>query len=539
VATAALACGPAIRPAPPPAAPAPDREVEPPAASATAQSAAAADGQADSVAGHLASLVPSDSLTASLHDAIAATAAQFGLPDSVLMIARPRPDSTPPPLAEAEEEEEEASWDIDVASYVTHERVTRYVDLYTGTAKARIESRLRRGQRYEEMIRAKFRAAGIPEDMYYLALVESGYDPHAYSRAAAVGMWQFMSSTARGVGLRVDWWTDERRDPAKATDAAARFLKMLEKQFGSYYLAAAAYNGGPGRVSRGLSRFAEDMEDIDGDDKFFALADQKYLRAETKNYVPQLIAAALIGKEPKRYGFALDTAVVPFGYDSVLVPALTPLAAVATAVDTVTAVVRDLNGHFLRGVTPPDRVSWVRVPVGTHAMFAARFDSLPDESRVAFDTITTTKGQTLASIAQTHATTARALQAFNRRLRYASKTRVAAGQTLLVPRPYVVAAARDVPDPGIERYGSTRSASGRVVHVVRRGESLGSIAKRYRTSVATLTRLNGLKRKVIFPGQSIVVRGTPRRATVARGKAPSTKKPAASTPKAAGSVSSR
>jgi membrane-bound lytic murein transglycosylase D len=350
-------------------------------------------------------------------------------------------------------------------------------------------------------------------------------------------MWQFMSSTARGVGLRVDWWTDERRDPAKSTDAAAKFLGMLERQFGSYYLAAAAYNGGPGRVSRGLTRFSEEIEDLEGDDKFFALADQKYLRAETKNYVPQLIAAALIGKEPARYGVTLDTAVVPFAYDSVLVPSLTPLAAVAEAIDTTIAVIRDLNGHFLRGVTPPDGVSWVRVPVGTHAQFSDRLAALPDESKEAFDTVRTTKGQTLTSIAQQRGTTTRALQAFNRRIRYASKSRLAVGQTLLVPKPFVVAALRDVPDPGIERYGRATTSRGRT-HVVQRGESLGSIAQRYRTSVVTLRRLNGLKRDVIYAGQSIVVAGSRTRAAVAT-RSTSTKKPSASASKTPGSSSSR
>ena len=114
------------------------------------------------------------------------------------------------------------------------------------------------------MIRAKMREGGLPEDMYYLGLVESGWDPNAYSRAAAVGMWQFMTTTARDMGMRVDWWVDERRDPVSSTTAAVRFIKDLKEQFGSLYLAAAAYNGGPGRVARGLSRYADDLEGTSG-----------------------------------------------------------------------------------------------------------------------------------------------------------------------------------------------------------------------------------------------------------------------------------
>jgi len=185
------------------------------------------------------------------------------------------------------------TWDIDVRSYETHRRVEFYVNAFTGSARERFISRLEKGSRFEPMIRQKLRAARIPEDMYYLALVESGFDQHAYSRAAAVGMWQFMTSTARDMGMRVDWWVDERRDPVRSTEAAVAVLRGLNEQFGSMYLAAAAYNGGPVRIARGLKRYADDLEGTTGDDLFFALADKKYLRTETRNYVPQLIAEAM------------------------------------------------------------------------------------------------------------------------------------------------------------------------------------------------------------------------------------------------------
>ena len=187
-----------------------------------------------------------------------------------------------------------ASWDIEVKEYLSHDRVEFYVRHFTGRGRPTYVAWMQRGLRYEPMIRKTFREHGIPQDMYYLGLVESGYNPHAYSRAAAVGMWQFMTATARGVGLRVDWWVDERRDPMKSTKAAARFLSSLNEQFGSYYLAAAAYNGGPARISRGLTRYASNVDDSEGDDQFFALAETRALRRETSNYVPQLIAAAAI-----------------------------------------------------------------------------------------------------------------------------------------------------------------------------------------------------------------------------------------------------
>lgn len=523
---------PTIRPAPAPrGSSAPAATAVAPSAGGTTGSAVASNGVAsspgaaarggDSVA--IANGVP-DSVTAALSDAIEKVSALFDVPDSVVHgrtgFALVDVDSTSGVNGDGE-----PTWDIEVDSYVTQDKVAHYVNLFLGSARTRFVERLQRGKQYEPIIREKFRAAGIPEDMYFLGLVESGYDPHAYSRAAAVGMWQFMSSTARGVGLRVDWWVDERRDPMKSTDAAARFIRDLRAQFGSLYLAAAAYNGGPGRVSRGLKKFDDALEEVNGEDCFFALAEQDYLRAETKNYVPQLIAAALIGKAPSRYGIQLDSAP-RYGYDSVFVPAATPLSAVARATGRSLRDVQALNPHVLRGVTPPDAAIPVRVPLGAAQGFDSLWTALPDSDRVAFRRVTTRKGETLAGLAKKHGVQSRHLSWFNRKLSV-RKGRLTAGQVVLVPTAAVIAGAFDVPDPSIERYG-TSAGSGRVTHVVRRGESLGLIAKRYRTSVSALVRLNRLKKNVIYPGQTIIVRGTARPASSSSvRKSATTRKPAA------------
>lgn len=532
------ACTSAIRPATPVASPTPETS----AAKGTTTVTAAGRVERDS-----AVAVP-ESLEVRMRDAMASVTSALGIPNSTLNEVG-RSEVVGPA---AETDAEEVAWDIDVASYLTHDRVAHYVNMFTGPAKSRIESRLERGKRYEPMIRAKFRERGIPEDMYYLGLVESGYDPHAYSRAAAVGMWQFMSSTGRGVGLRIDHWVDERRDPVRSTDAAARFLNSLQKQFGSFYLAAAAYNGGPGRVSRGLARFQDELEEIEGEDRFFALAEQSYLRSETRNYVPQLIAAALVGKEPGKYGLRVADSVAPFAYDSVVVPPLTSIGAVARAAGMSIDQARDLNPHFLRGVTPPGKPSQVRLPVGAAATFQAQFAALPDEARESFTKVTSRKGQTLGSIASGRKLNARILSWYNPSL--SATKRLPVGRTVLIPAGHVVAAARDVPNPGIERYGT--SSGGRVVHVVRRGESLGRIAQKYRTSVSALMRTNGLKRTVVYPGQSIIVRrgagrsSTARRASSSKStsarkapakkaKAPARKTPAKSAPVASAKRSSR
>ena len=391
----------------------------------------------------------------------------------------------------------EPSWDIDVESYETHERVAHYIDVFTGRGRESFINWLVRGTRYEPMIRDIFREQGIPEDMYYLGLVESGYDADAYSRAAAVGMWQFMTATARSVGLRVDWWVDDRRDPVRATRAAARYLTDLRDQFGSLYLAAAAYNGGPGRVSRGLTRFADDMEGLDGEDRFFALAEHDYLRAETRNYVPQLVAAALIAKEPDRFGVSFN-ALPPFAYDSVQVPGGTPLAAAARAVEIPVDSLVELNRRVLRGVTPPGDSFELRLPSGLAVKFDSAFAALPDSVRHGFTTVKSKKGQTAASLAKAHGISSRLLGQYNPGLSKLRNGQLRAGQSVLIPTAATLLAARDVPDPSIERYGTSAR-----VHVVKRGENLSVIARKYHTTVRALKRANGLTKSTIYPGQRL------------------------------------
>jgi membrane-bound lytic murein transglycosylase D len=399
----------------------------------------------------------------------------------------------------------EPTWDIDVRSYATQRRVAYFVARFTGEARDNFTLWVERGTRYEPLIRAKLRAAGLPEDMAYLPIIESGYSPGAYSRAAAVGLWQLMTSTAQGAGLRVDWWIDERRDPVRSTDAAIRFLRYLKDQFGSIYLAAAAYDGGPGRISRGLARYADDFEGTSGDDLFFALADKKYLRGETKDYVPQLIAAALVAKEPARYGLRIEPQP-PYAYDSVRVGPSTPLIAVALAASASPAAIADLNPHVLRGVTPPKDSFTVRVPVGQGGGFGDAFAALDSATRRAYSVLVTRHSETWTTLARRSGVTVHQLKVYNHGLTASKSGRLPEGERVLVPSAAVVRAALDVPDPSIERYGS-----GRRIHIVRSGESLSRIAARYHTTVASLMRLNGLRKSTILPGQALVISGAPRR----------------------------
>ncbi|HMC54190.1 MAG TPA: transglycosylase SLT domain-containing protein [Gemmatimonadaceae bacterium] len=407
-------------------------------------------------------------------------------------------------------DDNEPTWDIEVRSYEMLDRVQHYVSAFTrGESRDRFVDRLSVGTRYEPMIRAKLRAGDLPEDMYYLALVESGFNPNAYSRAAAVGMWQFMSSTARGMGLRVDWWVDERRDPVRSTQAAVAFLRGLREQFGSMYLAAAAYNGGPGRIARGLSKYADDLEGQTGDDAFFALAEKKYLRTETRDYVPQLVAAALVAKDSGRYGLSIPT-LAPFVYDSVRVGPRIPLAAIAMASEVPVATIRELNPHILRGMTPPRDSMLIRIPPGSRTRFDSAFATLDSADRTAVRVITNKKPASWESLASVAKVPARAVQLYNPTVKPSKRTGIIpVGTSIMLPAPSVVAAATYVPDPGIERYGG-----GTRTHVVRSGENLSVIAKRYGTTPAAIMRLNRLKKPIIFPGQELLVNGKGRTSSV-------------------------
>lgn len=397
--------------------------------------------------------------------------------------------------------EEEPTWDIDVRSYETHERVEHYIRAFTTAgARERMSERIQRGTRYEPMIRGKLRANDMPEDLYYLALIESGYDPNAYSSAAAVGMWQFMTATGREVGLHIDWWMDERRDPALATDAAILFLGRLQKQFGSLFLAAAAYNGGPGRVSRGLTRFANAIGDAEGDDRFFALAEQDYLYSETKNYVPQLIAAALVAKTPEKFGLDVEQQR-PFLYDSLLIEAGSSLGAVARAAGVPLDTIVELNPALVRGAAPPNRAVWARIPIGLDSATSVNYGLLPAESRAAWESVTPDKGESVSALAKRYKVEVKEIDWFNPDLRRGRGDVISSGQTVRIPTRETLLAARAVPDPVIDR--SVSSAAG--VHVVKSGESLSVIGQRYGVSVSRLKSLNGLRNDKIRIGQRLAV----------------------------------
>ena len=390
-------------------------------------------------------------------------------------------------------------YDLNIEPFADHTRVQYYVDYFLGPAKNRFGIWLTRLPRYEGMIRSVFRQYGVPQDMVYLGIVESGYSNSAVSWASAVGMWQFMSYTGRAFGLRIDSWVDERRDPFKATDAAARYLANLHQRFGSWYLAAAAYNGGEGRVGRGIRRLGH--SEI-GDETFFDLAERRYIRSETRDYVPKLIAATMIAKSPEQYGFDPVGESNPLVFDEIRVVGTTGLDVIARLADTTNAAILELNPHYYRGVTPPGEEAVVRVPHGSGPEVIARYDELPESERVNFVEHRVRRGETLGEIAGRYNVSLNLVMAANTGI---EPRRLRVDQRIVIP--VSEAARRGGANP--IHIPSARSARP-TYHTVRSGESLSIIARRYRTTVSALQRLNGIENSsVIRVGERLMVRATP------------------------------
>ncbi|MBI3637507.1 MAG: transglycosylase SLT domain-containing protein [Candidatus Rokubacteria bacterium] len=239
---------------------------------------------------------------------------------------------------------------------VMNPQVQAFLDRFTGSRREVVTLWLSRSGHYLGMIREVLQDHGLPEDLAFVAMIESGYNPLAVSRAGAKGLWQFMAGTARGYGLRVDQWVDERLDPHKSTVAAAAYLRDLYRQYGSWSLAQAAYNAGEGAVTRAVRRL--------GTSDFWTLARSAMLRRETKDFVPQIHAATVIGRDPGRYGFELQDHS-PTDVDIVSVPPSTNLKSLATAAGVSSEMLKGLNPALVRGVTPPGARYDLRVPFGT------------------------------------------------------------------------------------------------------------------------------------------------------------------------------
>jgi len=239
---------------------------------------------------------------------------------------------------------------------VMNQQVKFFVDRFTSNHRDVVGLWIRRSGRYLGMIYDVFRAKGLPEELAFTAMIESGFNPLAVSRAGAKGLWQFMAPTARLYGLRVDRWVDERLDPEKSTVAAAAYLRDLHARYGSWELAQAAYNAGAVKVDKAMR--------ATGSGDFWDLTRSRFLKRETKDFVPAIQAARMIGRDPGQFGFEPSQATMP-DVERVTVPPSTELRKLSASTGIPAQTLRSLNAVLIRGVTPPGMTWQVRVPAGT------------------------------------------------------------------------------------------------------------------------------------------------------------------------------
>lgn len=453
-------------------------------------------------------------------------------------------------------ESDEPEWDMPI---VTNAAVMHWVDRYSTQHRQSFQSAYSRSGKYIDSFRERFASYGIPQDMAYMAHVESGFKTSAYSKAHARGIFQFIAATGKRYGLRIDYWADERADPDKSADAAARYMRDLYAEFGDWYLALAAYNAGEGKIRRALAQT--------GAKDFWGIAETRHIRRETKNHVPAVIAVAIISKQPEKYGFLGDREST-LEYDTVPVKGAADLRVLADCAGTDVTTLQALNPSLRRNQTPPDGSFDLHVPSGRGESTLLALAKIPAGERVLYARHKVQSGDTLSSIASRYGVSVKAIQQANEMGR---TTMIRVNQRLLVPTssasrysgaesvarvdapagepikyrvrrgdtlssiarrhgttPRVIAEASHVSLQGLLSIGqellvvpgarsaaeahrivgeSSRSVSAALTHTVQRGDTLWRIAAAYSTSVGTLCSLNGISpRTTLYPGVKLTVR---------------------------------
>lgn len=367
-------------------------------------------------------------------------------------------------------------------------RIGKFIHYFQNRGRERFEIWLARSGKYSLMMRKILAQYGLPGDLVYLALIESGFSPKAYSVARAAGPWQFIAGTAKRYNLRVDWWADERRDYEKATHAAASYLRDLYGMFDSWPLAAAAYNAGEMKIKKAVARYKTD--------DYAQLIRYRYLARETKDYVPKMLAALSIAKEPELYGFGDVLYEDPLEFDRATVPGATDLEALGRILGVSGESLRELNPELRRFCTPPNREEYeIRLPKGFGPIAAERMEEISSAAKVTFLSHPVRKGETLSSLSGKYGTPVSVLQEING-LRGDSLHRV---PRVVVP---VTGLSGEDAIPGKEispdqlRLAHMRGDEGyrRGSRVrVRRGDTLSQIARRAGVSVRSLMHANGIR----------------------------------------------
>ena len=337
-----------------------------------------------------------------------------------------------------------------------------------------VETGLRRGGRYRDMISRVLQEEGLPQDLIYLAQAESAFQPLALSRAGARGIWQFEPWRGNQYGLHHTWWVDERQDPEKATRAAARHLRDLYGLYGDWYLAMAAYNCGPGNVQKAIERT--------GYADFWELYKRKVLPRETKNYVPIIIALTLIAKDAAHYGIQVDPEQ-PVATDVVKPGRAIDLRLVAETIDVDVETLRSLNPALLRLATPDDPSFELHLPAGTAERFSAEIADIPPDKWVSWRRHRVETGETLTSIGKKYHVTAAAIADANNLERNVA---LVSGEKLIIPAMQAQAEKRRL-----------------VSYRVRRGETLTGIAEKFSVPASDVRKWNHMKTNHVARGMML------------------------------------
>ncbi len=363
---------------------------------------------------------------------------------------------------------------------VLNDSVENHLEYFKTRGRDVFQRWLDRSARYIPVMKDIFREKNLPEDLVYVAMIESGFNPYAVSWAKAVGPWQFMPATGKLYGLKIDWWIDERKDPIKSTIAAAEHLKDLHNLFGSWPLALASYNAGAGKVQRAVLRTRSE--------DFWDLKASRYIRKETKNYVPKYMAATIIAKNPEAYGFSVAS-IGPFKFDEVVVDQSTDLRLIARCANCAYEEIKELNPELKRWVTPPQYANYVvKIPTGSKDLFLSNYAAVPAEQKIKWERRLVQKGDTLAGLARKYNTTPEALRDINR----IKKDRVIPGRHILIPLD-LNSKTQDLSYLAINQGSKLQD----ILYRVRRGETLGGIARNHNVTVADIREWNkGLGRSV-------------------------------------------
>ena len=360
---------------------------------------------------------------------------------------------------------------------VLNNQVQMYLNLFQTKQRKTFSSWLSRSSIYLPLMKKELKNAGLPEELVYLSMIESGYNQRACSSANAVGLWQFMDATGREHNLDINKYVDERRDAEKSTKAAVAFLTELYAEFGDWHLAVAAYNAGPGKIRKGLDKY--------GVSNFWALAQEDYLALETKRYVPKLIAAMILAKNPEKYGFTDTEYKRPLEYTTLKVPAGLSLDALALVCNTSVKEVKFLNQELREGKTPPNQPHYVaKIPVGTEEIASKNINRLHSVVSTGYKSHKIKRGETLATICDMYGLNKTTLLKVNN-LR---SSRLSRGQYLRIP--YNTVSYQLLPEGS--RIAQIQQKNNLVLHKIRSGENITQIAKKYNVSPAMIMTWNNL-----------------------------------------------